>query len=34
MEAIIKRLEEVLDKQISDGLVSFEDAFRDILESL
>ncbi|WP_455757606.1 transaldolase [Sulfurimonas sp.] len=26
--------DEVLDKQISDGLVAFEDAFRDILESL
>lgn len=26
--------EEVLDKQISDGLGAFEDAFRDILESL
>ena len=26
--------EEVLDKQIRDGLVAFEDAFKDILESL
>ncbi|MFT5660526.1 MAG: transaldolase [Sulfurimonas sp.] len=26
--------EKILDKQISDGLVAFEDAFRDILESL
>ena len=26
--------EEILDKQISDGLLSFENAFRDILESL
>jgi transaldolase len=27
-------LDDVLDKQISDGLLAFEDAFRDILDSL
>lgn len=33
-EAIGIDFEAVLDKQVSDGLVAFEDAFRDILESL
>jgi len=27
-------LDKVLDAQISDGLVAFEDAFRDILDNL
>ena len=34
LECIGIDFEEVLDKQISDGLIAFEDAFREILESL
>ena len=34
LECVGIDFEEVLDKQISDGLIAFEDAFRDILESL
>lgn len=34
LESIGIDMQEVLDKQISDGLLAFEDAFRDILESL
>ena len=34
MQSIGINFEEVLDKQIEDGLVAFEDAFKDILESL
>lgn len=34
IEEIGINFDEVLDKQISDGLVAFEDAFQDILENL
>ena len=34
IECIDIDFEAILDKQISDGLVAFEDAFKDILESL